>query len=113
MSDDEKMCQEPVQIAWATHFVLPRADIGGGRHAMVKDADYFRSQGGLTEEWGQEWIPVRADGLNHARLLAWFIGSGTRHPSTIAFTPPNHLTVRQLIESYERDRAKYSSGGGK
>lgn len=96
-------------IVDATHFVLPRAGVGHGAHAMVKEAAYFKSQGGLSMTknrdgvaWGEGWIPVVADGLNHARLLAWFIGSATEHPSSCSFTPPNRMTVgeiRALVEA--------------
>lgn len=81
----------------ATHFVLPRREIGEGRHALVKEADYFIEQGGLTEPWGDTWIPVVADGINHARLLAWFLGSNTPHPQAIAFNPPNWRTVGHML----------------
>jgi hypothetical protein len=97
------MSSEHPVIEAATHFVLPRADVGKGRHAMVKEAEFFKEQGGLSGrknqegvEWGLNWIPVVADGLDHARLLAWFIGSGTPFPESINFTPPNMRTVGEL-----------------
>ncbi len=64
---------------------------------MVKEAEYFKDSGGLDGSWGKHWIPVVADGLDHARLLAWFIGSGTQHPRTCAFEPPNSRTVGELM----------------
>lgn len=39
-----------------THFVLPR-----GRNSMVKEASFFRSQGGDREDWGKAWLPVVVD----------------------------------------------------
>jgi hypothetical protein len=87
----------PYTISVATHFVLPRADVGQGRHALVKEAAFFKSQRGLEEDWGRNWVPVQAEGLAHARLLGWFIGSGTEHPSAISFTPPNRRTVGELL----------------
>lgn len=36
-----------------THFVLPRGNMSG-----VKEADFFRGQGGLTEDWGKHWLPI-------------------------------------------------------
>lgn len=56
----------------ANFFVLPRAEIGRGNHAMVKEADFFYEQKGHEESWGESWIPVKANGLDHARLLAYF-----------------------------------------
>lgn len=35
----------------------------------VKEADFFREQGGETEEWGRDWKPICADGIGHARLI--------------------------------------------
>jgi hypothetical protein len=35
----------------------------------VKEADFFREQGGLKEEWGKTWQYVDADGIEHARLI--------------------------------------------
>lgn len=80
----------------ATHYVLPRAELGGGAHAMVKEADFFYEQEGHTKYWGNDWIPVVADGIHHARLLAYFIAQQKAFPSGIAFSPPNHKTVGQL-----------------
>lgn len=80
----------------ATHYVIPRADINNGRNAMVKEADYFYSQNGHREEWGSHWIPVVADGIKHANLLAWFIGSKTPFPHSINFDPPNRRTVAEI-----------------
>src|SRR5690606_1430132 len=35
---------------------------------FVKEADFFRDQGGLDEEWGQSWIgPVEASSIEEAR----------------------------------------------
>lgn len=36
----------------------------------VKEGDFFREQGGLTEEWGKHWIGINATSLNDARLKA-------------------------------------------
>lgn len=36
----------------------------------VKDAELFREQGGLTEEWGERWKPIVASSIEHARELA-------------------------------------------
>lgn len=82
----------------ATHYVLPRPDINQGRNAMVKEASFFHEQGGTTEDWGGDWIPVVADGLRHAHLLAWFIGSGSPFPQSINFVVPNTKTVNEIRE---------------
>jgi hypothetical protein len=36
----------------------------------VKAGDFFRSQGGLVEEWGTHWTGIHATSLNDARLKA-------------------------------------------
>lgn len=36
----------------------------------VKEGDFFRSQGGLTEKWGAAWTGINATSLNDARLKA-------------------------------------------
>jgi hypothetical protein len=36
----------------------------------VKEGEYFRSQGGLIQEWGSNWIGIQAASLNDARLKA-------------------------------------------
>lgn len=43
----------------------------------VKEADYFKQQGGLTKEWGRTWLPVIATSIEDARkqgeaMLRWF-----------------------------------------
>jgi hypothetical protein len=50
----------------APFYVLPR-EYG---HSMVKDGDFFRSQGGLKDDWGKHWIPVHAESIEDARRLA-------------------------------------------
>jgi hypothetical protein len=34
---------------------------------FVKEADFFVSQGGLRDSWGQHWLKVEADSINDAR----------------------------------------------
>ena len=36
----------------------------------VKEGDFFRIQGGLTEEWGAYWTGIEATSINDARLKA-------------------------------------------
>lgn len=64
----------------------------------MKEADFFCTQGGHLDDWGKSWIPIIADGLHHARLLAYFIGSGTLFPNSVGFSPPNTKTVLELRE---------------
>jgi hypothetical protein len=35
----------------------------------VKEGNFFKSQGGLVKEWGKDWVPVMAEGIEHARLI--------------------------------------------
>lgn len=46
-------------------------------HPMVKEADFFRSQGGMVQEWGSRWKLVRARSIKDAREIAkkLFLGS--------------------------------------
>lgn len=37
---------------------------------FVKGGDFFREQGGLTEEWGTHWTAIQATSLGDARLKA-------------------------------------------
>lgn len=49
-----------------TRYVLRQAATGS---VFVKEAGFFRSQGGLTEEWGRAWVPVHANSIEHAREI--------------------------------------------
>lgn len=37
---------------------------------FVKEAHYFKFQGGMTAEWGKAWQPIQAMSIEHARALA-------------------------------------------
>lgn len=37
---------------------------------FVKESDFFKSQGGLKEEWGKRWFPIMAETIEDARLYA-------------------------------------------
>lgn len=50
----------------ATHFV----HCNSGKALFVKEADFFKSQGGLTQDWGKNWVPVTARTIGDARRLA-------------------------------------------
>ena len=39
----------------------------GGETVYVKDADYFKQQGGETAAWGKRWLQVTANSINDAR----------------------------------------------
>lgn len=54
------MSEEP------THYV----HCNSGHALFVKGAEFFRSQGGLTEEWGKMWVPVVATSIGDARRKA-------------------------------------------
>lgn len=42
---------------------------------FVKELDFFRSQGGFTEEWGTHWFPIVATSIEDARE------KGCSHPA--------------------------------
>jgi hypothetical protein len=41
-----------------------------GASWFVKEAGFFKQQGGLTEPWGQRWKLIRADSIEDARIKA-------------------------------------------
>lgn len=40
-----------------------------GGAVFVKEGQFFRDQGGETEEWGKAWTRVVASGIEHARVI--------------------------------------------
>lgn len=50
----------------ATHFVHCNA----GNALFVKEAAFFKEQGGLAEPWGRSWKPVVATSIGDARRQA-------------------------------------------
>jgi hypothetical protein len=50
----------------ATHYVV----CADGGALFVKTAEFFRSQGGLSEPWGRHWTPVNATSIGDARRQA-------------------------------------------
>lgn len=46
------------------HFILVNS-----AGVYVKEGSFFRSQGGMKEEWGQAWERVEADSIEHARQI--------------------------------------------
>lgn len=36
---------------------------------FVKDLEFFRSQGGFKQEWGETWVPIVATSIENAREL--------------------------------------------
>lgn len=58
----------------ATFFVLIRTFQhpfeGKQSTVYVKEGDFFRAQGGLSNDWGSAWIGIDADSINDARLKA-------------------------------------------
>lgn len=49
-----------------THYV----HCNSGNALFVKEAAFFASQGGLTDEWGKHWKPVVARSTGSARRKA-------------------------------------------
>ena len=49
----------------ATHYVH-----SNGSALFVKEAEFFKSQGGLCETWGKAWQPVAATSIGDARRQA-------------------------------------------
>lgn len=45
-----------IRPAVITHYGLHRAHVP--RSPMIKTAEYFRAQGGLSEGWGKAWEPI-------------------------------------------------------
>ena len=37
---------------------------------FVKEADFFKSQGGLKEDWGKNWKRIKATSIEDARRIA-------------------------------------------
>lgn len=35
----------------------------------VKEGEFFKSQGGLEEEWGMRWVPIMAESIEAAREI--------------------------------------------
>lgn len=40
-----------------------------GNAVFVKESSFFIQQGGLTSDWGKRWAKVKADNIEHARLI--------------------------------------------
>lgn len=40
-----------------------------GQKVFVKEGNFFEQQGGLKESWGDEWVEIDADSIEHARRL--------------------------------------------
>jgi hypothetical protein len=45
-------------------------------YAYVKDADFFKAQGGLTEPWGKNWKLVDAYSFEDAKNRVWHMANG-------------------------------------
>lgn len=53
-----------------------------GAAVFVKEAEFFKSQGGLTQEWGKDWVWCEADGIEHARLIGRLHFQGSKSVKT-------------------------------
>lgn len=52
-----------------THYAL--LNKGNFRTIFIKEAEFFESQGGLTKEWGKNWVPITdANTIGDARRKA-------------------------------------------
>lgn len=49
----------------APYFVAWRENVPAS--PMVKEGDFFRSQGGNVEDWGKHWEPIDATSIGDAR----------------------------------------------
>ena len=49
-----------------THYVINTT----GQTLFVKVAEFFKEQGGLTQDWGKNWKPVVATSVGDARRQA-------------------------------------------
>lgn len=62
------------EIAFATSYpyglTTHYAHRNPGQKVFVKEAAFFRSQGGLTQEWGKSWVPLVANDLFDAQRIA-------------------------------------------
>lgn len=43
--------------------------VGPTGSVFVKTLDFFRTGGGFREEWGNHWVPLVANSIEHAREL--------------------------------------------
>lgn len=64
-----KRLTEDLQYQPPTHYT----HCNSGNAIFVKEADFFKRQGGLQKEWGRAWVPIRADSLEDARKKALLI----------------------------------------
>jgi hypothetical protein len=59
---DMMTCPKCARTSKPTHYVLAT-----GAAVYVKEAEFFKSQGGHTESWGRRWLPVVAESVEDAR----------------------------------------------
>jgi hypothetical protein len=38
---------------------------------FLRDGNFFRETGGVTDEWGKDWEQIRAESIEHARSIAY------------------------------------------
>jgi hypothetical protein len=49
----------------APYYVLWRESVPNS--PMVKEGEFFREQGGLSQDWGKNWEPIEASSIGDAR----------------------------------------------
>ena len=81
----------------AEYFVLIReyADGFTGQKAAtvyVKEGEFFRSQGGLTEDWGKAWKAIDAESVDDARR---------KGHASVGSNPPPWITHPKPDSFYE------------
>lgn len=59
MSPPRTTYAEPPLRQFYVHF--------NGASWFVKEGEFFKEQGGLTEKWGNAWRPIWATSIEHAR----------------------------------------------
>lgn len=55
-------------IGWQTFYVV----VNSGNAVFAKDGDFFVAQGGLTDDWGKNWVKVFAESNQASRIQAKF-----------------------------------------
>lgn len=79
-----------------------------GAAGFVKEADYFKETGGLTQPWGLHWRPVVAESIEDARLKCLEIAAkGVDHwydgfifPHNLTVDPSHQAVLEQTIRLY-------------
>lgn len=63
------MSRVTIATGYPTHYV----HCNSGNALFVKDKDMFDIMGGMTKDWGKNWVPVIASSIEQAREIAGII----------------------------------------